>query len=488
MLLPKLLFALGIIAVAPGNSATDAFQLKDAAEYEVKRDLLEEAYPAYKSFHGAMHSGLIPAALKDDKSSADGDFSSYFFWLFRPDAESVSDAEEPTDESFRNDTLVIWFNGGPGCSSLMGLMAEMGPVGIQKFRPGIDPSENPATAMDAPLVANEFAWTKKSAMLFVEQPAGVGFSTASSEWAGEENEKRTEADVASAFYAFLQNLYTVFGDDLLEKKLYLTGESYAGMYIPSIGREINRQNKLVLSKDEENRSPSLPVINLYGAAIGNGLIDAAIQWPSSIDFAWWHGMIDLQTYRSLHEKWNKCANDQILDSASKPFHPFTTPNECGIQNAIMEASGNKFLYEVTTNDVYASALVDGGAVHRFFNDPIVRESINAPSFQDYPHWLTCVPGSGRRRRLSEGTDHDSSRKLTYMQNDKPLSVVSYIAELLDDAKLDILMYNGDFDLVCNAQGTEMSLESMAWSGQKDGWTQLLRSGWIGLLTINRQGT
>ena len=55
-------------------------------------------------------------------------------------------------------------------------MGEMGPVGIPKFRPGI-PAPNPSTLLDAPLVANEYAWTKKSAMLFVEQPGGTSFNS-----------------------------------------------------------------------------------------------------------------------------------------------------------------------------------------------------------------------------------------------------------------------------------------------------------------------
>lgn len=114
MLLPKLQIALGVIAAAIDISSARAFKLKEAADYEVKRDLLEKSYPAYKSFHGAMHAGLMPAAFVDDESAAD-DYSSYFFWLFRPDVES-SDTDEVTDETFRNDTLLLWFNGGPGVS------------------------------------------------------------------------------------------------------------------------------------------------------------------------------------------------------------------------------------------------------------------------------------------------------------------------------------------------------------------------------------
>ena len=54
-----------------------------------------------------------------------------------------------------------------------------------------------------------------------------------------------------------------------------------------------------------------------------------------------------------------------------------------------------------------------------------------------------------------------------LDNDRPLSVVPYIAELLDDAKIDILLYNGDLDLVCSSQSTELALESMEWSGREE---------------------
>ena len=118
------------------------------------------------------------------------------------------------------------------------------------------------------------------------------------------------------------------------------------------------------------------------------------------------------------------------------------------------------------------SLIPGGSLSSFFNDPTVRNSLNAPSIEEHPYWSGCVPGAGRRRRL-ETRNH---RDLVVLENDRPLSVVPFIAELLDDAHLDILMYNGDLDLAVTAQGTELSLESMEWSGA-EGWMDPNATKW-----------
>jgi carboxypeptidase C (cathepsin A) len=468
------LFAiLALFTSYPHHATSASISVKKPSDYTIKRTLLEKNYPAFASFNGSMHAGLMSTApLDESTASDDDDYSEYFFWLFQPDATTKT-ADDNTPESFRDDTLIIWLNGGPGCSSMVGLMAENGPVTIPKFGPGIQ-APNPSSAMNAPLIENPFAWTKKSAMLFVEQPGGTGFSTASSQWSGKQAEERTEDDVAESFWNFLQQFYNVFGKELSQKKLYITGESYAGFYIPSIARGIHLRNEKVLqieSSENSSSSSSVIEINLKGVAIGNGWIDVYIQGPTAIDFAFWHGMIDLREYRSLHQKWDECVSREITGMSNPPFHPFTTPDECGLSTAVMEASGSTFTYDVTTYDAYPGVLNKGGVIANFFNDADVRTALNVKSIEEQPLWLSCVPGSGRRRNLKGYSTHshqNDQRDLILLQDDQPLSVVPYIAELLDDAKIDVLLYNGDLDLACSSQSTEMALESMEWSG-REGW-------------------
>lgn len=55
-----------------------------------------------------------------------------------------------------------------------------------------------------------------------------------------------------------------------------------------------------------------------------------------------------------------------------------------------------------------------------------------------------------------------------LDQDRPVSVVPYVADLLDDAGIRVLVYNGDRDMTTNAQGSELLLDSMEWRGAA-GW-------------------
>ena len=102
------------------------------------------------------------------------------------------------------------------------------------------------------LERNPYSWTKLGHVLYVDQPAGTGFSAASYPYPVTTNER-----VTSDLYSWLKEFYRNF-PHLLHKWLHIVGESYAGIYIPYIASEI------------VERPQELPV-NLSSITIGDGV-------------------------------------------------------------------------------------------------------------------------------------------------------------------------------------------------------------------------
>ncbi|KAH9946531.1 alpha/beta-hydrolase [Amylocystis lapponica] len=128
-----------------------------------------------------------------------------FFWAFEKENGSLTaDSNEPWG---------IWLNGGPGGSSLLGLLYENGPVHI---------------APNTSIYQNKYSWDTIADYVWIDQPVGTGWSTAD-----QEGFVHDEEQVASDFIGFLENLVKVF-PSLKTRPLHLTGESYAGTYIPYI--------------------------------------------------------------------------------------------------------------------------------------------------------------------------------------------------------------------------------------------------------------
>jgi carboxypeptidase C (cathepsin A) len=153
------------------------------------------------------------------------------------------------------DPLVIWLTGGPGCSSLVALFAENGPYII---------------AEDLSLSLNPFSWNSNASVIWIDQPVNTGYSYADRGDFG----ATSEAEIADNLYEFLQGFLSQY-PKYSELPFYITGESYAGHYIPAAATRIMAGNA----------DPLWPRINLQAIAIGNGLVDPAIQYTQYAPFA-----------------------------------------------------------------------------------------------------------------------------------------------------------------------------------------------------------
>jgi hypothetical protein len=399
---------------------------------------------------------------------------------------------------------------------------------------------------------NPYSWTHATDVVFVEQPVGTGFSYGGIA-------PHNEQDVATDLYNFLQHFYDTF-PNARRQRLILAGESYvlyrflfcrasfvprlgdecvndpppvpsrstfmialimasvfavlfvfsyAGMYIGGLAHYIHEQNQM-LQRDDEPRADTdndpegndeNDLINLAGLALGNAWIDATVQGPAVIDYAWWHGWIDATTRTALHAAWHQCYNvhdndDNVDNGIPQPqgsmrgghfptnadgtalLHPFTVPDECGIMSVITAAAGahqlagaSPNIYDVTTWDKYDLIIAHNSTIEGFFNRPEVRNALNVPKHDADRVWSGCIPGAGRRRkrRLTEEEEQPttSRRDLLLLDEDRPISMKSYLATLLDEAQLPVLVYNGDRDLSTCAQGSELVLNDVPWRGNGD---------------------
>lgn len=150
---------------------------------------------------GEMYSGSVPIEKNDTSRT--------LFFIFQPKLG------EPVDE------ITIWLNGGPGCSSMEAFIQENGRF---LWQPGtFAPVENP------------YSWVNLTNVLWVDQPVGTGFSTGTPTAVSQE-------EIAQDFVKFFRNWQEIFG--IKNFKIYVTGESYAGRYVPYISAAfLDEQNK-----------------------------------------------------------------------------------------------------------------------------------------------------------------------------------------------------------------------------------------------------
>ncbi|VDO50653.1 unnamed protein product [Haemonchus placei] len=179
-------------------------------------------------------------------------------WVEYVDEEVIGIIEEyiESENDPVNDPVVLFLNGGPGCSSLQGLFLEMGPLRVNNY--GETVTRNPWT------------WNRYANIIYLDSPAGVGFSVRlDGLW------NYTDSEVASDNYAAMKEWFKKF-PERSKNDFYAAGESYAGTYIPMLSA------LLVDDKD----------INFKGMLIGNGCVDDVLNFNSLVDFNYNHGFID----------------------------------------------------------------------------------------------------------------------------------------------------------------------------------------------------
>lgn len=352
--------------------------------------------PSSKSFMFKQYAGYI------NVDSFNGRSLFYYF---------VEALHEPSSKP-----LVLWLNGGPGCSSLgVGAMLEIGPFGV-----------NPDGKT---LYSRRYSWNKVANILFLESPAGVGFSysNASSDY-DLSGDKRTAEDS----YVFLVNWFRRF-PHYKNNDFYIIGESYAGFYIPELADAITKKNM---------EADSTSIINLKGIMIGNGIMNEDTDDKGFSDYLWSHALISDETYKKLTRQ---CVNGN-------------TSKYCNdLEEELGEEIGNIDFYNIygpTCMPLPDGLLArkklrrrsggldpcEGEYVENYLNLPNVQNAFHANVTKLSHPWETCS-------------------KLIVKWKDSP-STMFPIYKRLIALGLQILLYSGDVDAVVPVSGTRYSIDAM----------------------------
>ncbi|KAI4384411.1 hypothetical protein MLD38_002575 [Melastoma candidum] len=353
--------------------------------------------------------------------------------------------------------LVLWLNGGPGCSSIAyGASEEVGPFRV--------------TPDGKSLYLSEYAWNKEANLLFLDSPAGVGFSysnTSSDIYTV--GDKRTAKDT----HVFLLKWLDRF-PQYKYRPFYIAGESYAGHYIPELSLVIAGQNRGIKN----------PVLNFKGFLLGNPLLDDRHDYIGTSESWWNHGLISDTTYTALKES---CPHDSFL----------FPHNEC--YAALMQATtefGNIDPYDLNSGPCSAAGSIKSNLekplpwkfwgseecivmyTTKYMNRADVQKALHV-NVAKIPHpWTTC------------------SNAIRANWTDSPTSMHRVLKDLVS-AGIRMWVYSGDADAVIPLSATRLSIRALdlntitnwyAWydnNHQVGGWSQIYQG--LTYLTVRGAG-
>ncbi|KAA8529059.1 hypothetical protein F0562_033453 [Nyssa sinensis] len=191
------------------------------------------------------------------------------------------EAQKPSS-SLSQTPLLIWLQGGPGCSSLIGNFYELGPWRVSSPKQNVE---------QLALEPNSGSWNRLFGLLFLDNPIGTGFSIAASD----EEIPRDQYGVAKHLFTAITS-FVALDPSFKSRPIYFTGESYAGKYVPAIGYYILKKN---------TQLPASRQVNLAGVAIGNGLTDPLIQVATHAVNAYFSGLINDKQKSQMEELQNE---------------------------------------------------------------------------------------------------------------------------------------------------------------------------------------
>ncbi|KAK6341665.1 hypothetical protein TWF696_008734 [Orbilia brochopaga] len=316
---------------------------------------------------------------------------------------------------------MLWLAGGPGCSG---------------FHDSL--SSGPSILKNGQLQRNPFSLNNNASILYIDQPVNTGLSYSS-------NIISSTVDAGKDVYGLLTAFFKKF-PEYSTQDFHMAGPSYAGRYLPVFAHEILQ------------RKPQERNINLKSIMIGNGMVNQLVQSQSVYPMACGKGGYpSILTPEQCQPKTNET---NLCKSAYDACWKFQDPAHCKFPEASMDACYKPM-------QLYSEAGRSAYDVRKLCNS---SESACAPGFPETDAFVNRKSFLG-----AIGADTRSNRTFetcnSSMFSDFGKTGDGFMPyhTLLPDAlkEIQVLVYNGDADMLCNWLGSMAWAEELEWSGKSN---------------------
>ncbi|KAF2011208.1 putative carboxypeptidase S1 [Aaosphaeria arxii CBS 175.79] len=300
--------------------------------------------------------------------------------------------------------LAAWFNGGPGCSSMIGLFQENGPC---KFEVGVK---------NTVPVNNTHSFNNYANMIYIDQPIGVGFSYGT-------NNVTSTVTAAPYVWKLIQAFYTSF-PQYKSRDFGIFTESYGGHYGPDFAKYVQDQNAAKVGEP----------INIVALGINNGWHDAAIQEPAYISYSYNNSHRPIIS-KTQYDRYMSRYEDYCLPDIQACAR---TGSNTDCQNA------DRACYAIVERPLYSAADYDVYDIRAPSNNP------EPPSnYKKYLEDPTVVKAIGAQSSYQE-CPTAAYNKFT-SSGDGPRSFMSQLSSVVSSG-VTTLIWAGDADWICNWYG------------------------------------
>nr|CAD7594380.1 unnamed protein product [Timema genevievae] len=332
----------------------------------------------------------------------------------------VDMARKLAEFGYEEAPLLLWLQGGPGVSSLFGLFGENGPFSVDET--------------GSKLITRPSSWHRNHSIIYIDSPVGTGYSFTERD----EGYATNQTQIGSELYTALMQFLWLF-PELQTRDFFITGESYAGKYIPALGYTIYKNNPLSDLKInlKGNGTP-------IGLAIGNGFTDPLTQ-SRSADLLFSLGLIDRKYADGLRSR-----EDQFVEA-------LLTGNYSEAYNI-----------NAGFSDVYSG-------VCRIENEYNYLD--NAPSHFDDGSYTIFVQDADVRRALHVGNSSFSNGDLVseHLVDELLVSVKPWVEELLNNS-FRVVFYNSQLDLAVPYMASEAMFQTFNFDGAEE-YVRANRTWW-----------